>query len=121
MDNPHYDQLRAVAEAGMPYFHTVVFRPRPEVTTLQLEERLKEFKPLETLTDGIISAGIAKNLDERKGWTHIEVVVFRDVEAFIEWHAHPTHKAFGTMMYDYAEWVVADVNLSESVAIKLAP
>jgi Stress responsive A/B Barrel Domain len=119
MDNPLYNQLRVAAQPGQPYLHIVVFRPRPEVTTEALAERLAEFESLKTITPGIVSAGITKNLDDRKGWTHVEVVVFIDVEAFIAWHAHPAHKAFGTRMYDVAEWAVADANLMEAVSVSL--
>jgi hypothetical protein len=119
MDNPLYTQLRAAAHPGKPYLHIVVFRLRPEVTIEALAERLAEFETLKTITPGIVSAGITKNLDVRKGWTHVEVVVFTDVEAFIAWHDHPAHKAFGTRMYDVAEWVVADANLAEVVPLSL--
>jgi hypothetical protein len=115
-----YDTLRAAVGPGEEYLHLVVFKPREGITDEQIEEIVRRFNALVACKgqeEGILHAAFGKNLDTRKGYTLIELVVFCDVEAFIAWHAHPAHTAFSTwvsgLMAESIGWVTADCLLSD--------
>ena len=110
-----YDLLRSRAVPTEKFRHLVLFKPLPGTTDEQLDEIIEDFNALYPLTGGaeagILIATVARNLDDRKGYTLVEYVEFRDVEAFLAWHAHPAHTEFATRMSKLMDvWVVGDMN-----------
>ena len=67
---------------------------------------------------GIGMIGVSENLDDRKGYRWIEICLFKDVEAFIAFHAHPAHTAFSSKMAASADvWIVQDVAVDHGTQI----
>ncbi len=119
---PLYDLVRARSEPDVPYLHVVLLKPVAGVTDDQLNEVIADFEALGErcggVTAGVISAFMGRNIDPRKGYVLIEVVLFRDRDAFIAWHAHPAHAAFAKRMSTLMDtWVVGDVAVALDVPI----
>jgi len=62
---------------------------------------------------GILSYRVARNFDTRKDWYYAELVEFRDLIAFVNFHQHQAHKDFATRLRalgvgTHIDWAVFD-------------
>ena len=122
-ENPLYALLRANSVPAAPVLHIVSFKFRPEVSVGEQEELMAECFQLEVLCggheSGIRAFKVKRNLDPRKGYTWVEMVLFQDVEALIAFHRHPQHQQFAQKMAQAADvWVVTDINVDSETHIR---
>jgi hypothetical protein len=100
----------------------VTYKFPQSTAEVQQQELMDECRKLESLCGGkeagIMSMAVTPNLDPRKGFTWVEVVLFEDVEALIRFHGHPAHQHFAQQMAAVADvWVVADINVGQGTEI----
>lgn len=114
--HPIFALVRENSHKTALYLHVVSFKPLPNTTEEQIAEIIAQFNKLYDLcggsSAGILSAFAGKNIDNRKGFVLVEVMVFRDREAFLAFHSHPAHTEFAAAMAKLMDvWVISDVNI----------
>jgi quinol monooxygenase YgiN len=109
------EMIQANSTAGEVYLHVVGFKFPASVDDDAQAAIMAECRDLATqcggIDAGILRFDIVRNVDPRKGYTWIEIAIFRDRDAFLAFHAHPAHQAFAQKMAQTAEvWVVLDTD-----------
>ena len=115
-DKELYQILLSKAAPGQLYRHTVLFKFM-DVAEAEQATYMEACAALETACGGneagILSYRVVRNFDTRKSWYWAEIVEFRDVEAFIQFHQHDEHKKFAAQLRELGvgvrvEWAVFD-------------
>ncbi len=116
-ENPLYTFIRDGVPSDADLLHIVTFKFKADVTEEEQIAVMAECAALHKLCGGakagIKSFSVRPNIDQRKGYGWVEVGLFAGPEAFINFHAHPDHVAFGQKIAGLAEhWVVSDVAIN---------
>lgn len=117
LPNPLYDLIRTNADPATQYLHVVGFMFPAELDDETQKALMKECEALLMQCGGenagILSLVTKPNLDPRKGFSWVEVGIFKQYEDFIKFHAHPAHKAFAEKISKVADkWIVLDVSVN---------
>jgi hypothetical protein len=81
--------------------HIVVFKYKSKATSSEIEEVTAAFKDLQNKIPGIVSFeyGINNSPENlNKGFTHIYLLTFKDVQTRDAYLPHPAHKKFGDLL-----------------------
>lgn len=107
----------------MSVLHVVLFRFCEAVGAEQRAQLLDMLASLGEAcggrTAGILEWAVGPNLDQRKGYSLIEVGLFQDVDALNRFKAHPLHQATAAQISGYADWVVGDLVVAPGEADRL--
>ena len=98
------------------YRHMVLFKFM-DVSDAEQSECMEACAALEILCGGkeagILSYKVERTFDTRKSLYWAEIVEFRDLDAFIQFHQHDEHKKFAARLREFGvgvrvEWAVFD-------------
>ena len=99
--------------------HIVMFRFFVHVGDLDKERLISRLQQLGRdcggEAAGIIGWHVAHNLDNRKGYTIIELALFSDMEALGQFRAHPCHRAMTEEIRKSADWIVGDLEVPHCI------
>jgi hypothetical protein len=111
-----YEQIRNNSVPDYPYIHIVTFSFPDTISKEEQRAIMEECAALGEACGGR-EAGIEgflvrPNIDDRKGYTWVEIGEFKTVDDFINFHQHPAHKKFAEKIAEIADvWVVIDFQI----------
>lgn len=100
--------------------HTVMFHFHEQVSREEIATAVDMCRALKNLP-GVLAWTVQKSLDNRKGCTVLELGLFENGKALLEFRNHPDHKEFTEYVKNYADWNIVDfrTNSSSVDAIRL--
>ena len=90
-----------------PYVHALMFNFRDGAPQEAVDRAVRMVRALGELP-GILAWTIQESLDQRKGRTVLELGIFKNGQAFLDFRDHPEHQAFTGYVRDYADWNIVD-------------
>lgn len=95
--------------------HIVMFRFYDSVESIEKERLIARLQKLGHECGGeaagIMGWHVAPNLDDRKGYTAIELALFSDMDALGRFRVHPRHSAMTEEIRGSADWIVGDLKV----------
>ncbi|OGZ69671.1 MAG: hypothetical protein A3D35_00215 [Candidatus Staskawiczbacteria bacterium RIFCSPHIGHO2_02_FULL_34_9] len=93
--------------------HSVLFKFYNNTTE---EQKQKAHRIYQTLHEecggkeaGILAWQVDWNVDQRKGWTLVQLGVFTDNDALQRYRLHPRHQEVAKFMSVISDWVIGDI------------
>lgn len=94
-----------------PLVHAVMFNFHEQVDHEEIAIAINMCRALRMLPS-VLAWTVQKSLDNRKGCTVLELGVFENGKAFLEFRNHPVHKEFTDYVKNYADWNIVDFRTS---------
>jgi heme-degrading monooxygenase HmoA len=105
--------IGAIEQVGSPLVHVVMFNFHEEASPEQVTKAIRMCRALKELP-GVLAWTVQESLDNRKGRTVLELGVFENGQAFLDFRNDPTHQEFANYVRDHADWNIVDFPVSES-------
>lgn len=87
--------------------HTVMFNFHRHMSHDEIATAVDMCRALKNLP-GVLAWTVQKSLDNRKGCTVLELGLFENGKALIEFRNHPSHIEFTEYVKNYADWNIVD-------------
>jgi hypothetical protein len=105
--------IGAIKQVGSPLVHVVMFNFHEEASPEQVTKAIRMCRALKELP-GVLAWTVQESLDNRKGRTVLELGVFENGQAFLDFRNDPTHQEFASYVRDHADWNIVDFPVGES-------
>ena len=105
--------IAAIEEIDAPLVHAVMFNFHEEASPEQVAKAIRMCRALRELP-GVLAWTVQESLDNRKGRTALELGVFENGKAFLNFRNDPTHQEFANYVRDHADWNIVDFPATQS-------